>query len=139
MVCTAFVSWDLLSWMSSGLRVFLLKCSIKIECRFKKKPHLFIFREGEGREKKRERNLDWLPLEHPQLGTWPATQACAPPGNQPGNILVCGTMPSPLSHTSEGRMPFSICNLTSGSIMGVLLPFYWFHNLYTEPYLELPL
>ena len=23
-----------------------------------------------------ERNIDWLPLAHPLLGTWPATQAC---------------------------------------------------------------
>ena len=24
-----------------------------------------------------ERDIDWLPLTHPLLGTWPATQACA--------------------------------------------------------------
>ena len=35
----------------------------------------FIFREGEG---EKERNINvWLPLMHPLLGTWPATQACA--------------------------------------------------------------
>ena len=33
---------------------------------------------GEGREKKRERYINvWLPLTHPILGTWPASQACA--------------------------------------------------------------
>ena len=33
--------------------------------------------EGEGgREKDRERNIDWLPLACPQLGTEPATQTC---------------------------------------------------------------
>ena len=44
---------------------------------------LFIyFREGEGREKERERNNTvWFPLVHPHMGTWPATQACALTGN----------------------------------------------------------
>ena len=41
---------------------------------FKKK--YFIL--GGGREKERERNISvWLPLPYPQLGTWPANQACA--------------------------------------------------------------
>ena len=35
--------------------------------------NLFLDR-GEGREKKRERNINvWLPLVHPPLGTWPTT------------------------------------------------------------------
>ena len=40
---------------------------------------LFIyFLRGEGREKKRERNISvWLPVKQPPLGTWPETQACA--------------------------------------------------------------
>ena len=45
---------------------------------------LFIFGEGGGRTRGRgtslcERHMDLLPLErqHPQLGTWPTTQACA--------------------------------------------------------------
>ena len=43
---------------------------------------LFIFRER-GREKERERNLiGWLPLAHPRLGTWAATQACVLTGNR---------------------------------------------------------
>ena len=37
---------------------------------------LFTFRERE-REEEQERNIDWLPLAHPQSGTWPATQAHA--------------------------------------------------------------
>ena len=42
----------------------------------------YLFLEGEGREKQRERNINvWLPLERPLLGTWPATQACAQTGN----------------------------------------------------------
>ena len=43
--------------------------------------YLFIFRER-GREGERERNIDvWLPLTHPLVETWPATQACALTGN----------------------------------------------------------
>ena len=44
---------------------------------------LFIFRDGEKREKERERNLmcerniDQLSLACPQMGTWPAVQASA--------------------------------------------------------------
>ena len=38
----------------------------------------FFLDRGEGREKERERNINvWLPLIHPLLGTWPATQARA--------------------------------------------------------------
>ena len=43
--------------------------------------YLFIFREGEGREKEKERNIDgrkkhqWLPLTCPLLRTWPTTEA----------------------------------------------------------------
>ena len=48
---------------------------------------LFIFREGEGREREKktlmcERNTDQLPLAHPLLGTQPLTQVCALTGNR---------------------------------------------------------
>ena len=44
---------------------------------FKDFIYLFLDR-GEGWEKERERNINvWLPLTHPLLGAWPATQACA--------------------------------------------------------------
>ena len=47
--------------------------------------YLFLER-GEVREKERERNINvWLPLACPQLGTWPATQACALTGNGIGD------------------------------------------------------
>ena len=36
--------------------------------------------EGKG-GRESDRNNAWLPLMHPQLGTWPATQACALTGN----------------------------------------------------------
>ena len=65
---------------------------------------LFIFLErGKGREKKRERNINvWLPLAHPLLGTWPATQACALTGNRTGDPTVCRPVLNPLSHISQG-------------------------------------
>ena len=74
---------------------------------------LFILKEiiylfldsGEGREKERKRNTNvWLPLVHPLLGTWPATQACALTGNRTGNALVCRPVLNPLSPTSQGQI-----------------------------------
>ena len=54
--------------------------------------------------KKRERNINvWLPLAHPQLGTWPAGQICALKGTRTSNPLVCRPTLNPLSHTSQGR------------------------------------
>ena len=47
--------------------------------------------------------MDRLPLVHPTLGTWPATQACALTGNQTGDPLVLRPELSPLSHTCQGR------------------------------------
>ena len=49
-----------------------------------------------------KRNMDRFPLVHPQLGTWPATQACILTGNQTGNLSACGVTPNPLSHTGQG-------------------------------------
>ena len=64
---------------------------------------LFFKERGEGREKERERNTNvWLSLTHPLLGTWPATQARAPTGNQTGDPLVRRLGLIPLSHTSQG-------------------------------------
>ena len=60
---------------------------------------LFIFREGEGKEKERkkdrktsmcERNIDHLPLTCPQLGTWSKTQACAQLGIKPVSSWFAG-------------------------------------------------
>ena len=53
----------------------------------------------------------WLPLTRPQLGTWPATQACALTGNRTSNALVHRLMLNPLSHTSRGRICNMICEL----------------------------
>ena len=49
-----------------------------------------------------EMYIDWLLLHCPQLGTWPATQACALTGNRTGNSLVRRSMLTPLSYTSQG-------------------------------------
>ena len=57
--------------------------------------YLFIFREGGGREKDRERNIDvWLPLA---LGTRPTMQACALTENQTIDPLVRRPALNPLS------------------------------------------
>ena len=45
----------------------------------------------------------WLPLTHPLLGTWPATQASALTGNGTGDPLVHRPMLHLLSHTSQGE------------------------------------
>ena len=44
---------------------------------------IYLFSEkGEGREKERERNLDWLPLARALTREGPTMQACAQTGNQ---------------------------------------------------------
>ena len=76
---------------------------------FKDFIYLFLDRGG-GWEKQRERNIIvWLPLEHPLLGTWPATQACALSGNWTGNLLVRRPMLYPLSYTSQGPILIFVC------------------------------
>ena len=49
-----------------------------------------------------ERNIDQLPLAHPKLGTWPATQACALTGNHTGDPSVHRLVLNPLNSTSQG-------------------------------------
>ena len=64
--------------------------------------YLFSERE-EGRERGRDRNINWLPLTRPQLGTWPATQACALTGIYPVTFWFSGQGLNPLSHTGQGH------------------------------------
>ena len=65
--------------------------------------YLFIFREGEGREQERERNISvWVPLACPLLGTWAATQPCDLTGNGTRGPLVHRPVLNPLSYTSQG-------------------------------------
>ena len=73
--------------------------------------YLFMLERGKGREKEREilmykGNTDWLPLMHPLLGTWLATQACALTGNQTGDLWVHRMMHNPLNHTSQCSSSF---------------------------------
>ena len=72
------------------------------------KDFIYLFLDKR-REKGRERNINvWLPLTHPQVGTWPATQACAPTGNQTSDPLVHRLALNPLSHTIQG--PINLLN-----------------------------
>ena len=62
----------------------------------------FIYLFFRVRKEEREGNINvWLPLMHPQLWTWPATQACALTGNRTSNPLVCRPALNSLSHTSQ--------------------------------------
>ena len=78
--------------------------SVNVSIKFSFKDFIyFVLERGEGKEKERERNITaWLPLMRPLLGDWPATQACALTGNRTIDLSVCGKMPNPLRHTSQG-------------------------------------
>ena len=66
-------------------------------------------------EKERERNINvWLPLACHLLWTWPTTQACALPGDQTSDPLVCRLALHPLSHTSQGH--FLVLKVLQSSI-----------------------
>ena len=58
-----------------------------------------------------ERNIDWMPFACPQLGTWPATQACAQTRNRTINLLVHKLMLNPLSHISQGKFYLNVLHL----------------------------
>ena len=68
-------------------------------------------------EKERERNIHvWLPLLHPQLGTWSTTQACALTGNGTSDPLVHRPALNTLSHTTQGT---NWCPCSSNRFLGV--------------------
>ena len=93
------------NWGTSNIHpiVFQNCCGPETPFTFILKESVYVFLErGEGREKERERNISWLPLAHPQPGTWAATQARALTRNRTPDLSVSGTTPSPLSHTSQG-------------------------------------
>ena len=72
---------------------------------FKKDFIYLCLDRGQGREKDWERNINvWLPLTHPLLGMWPATQICALTGYRTGDPLVCRSALYPLSYTSQGEI-----------------------------------
>ena len=49
-----------------------------------------------------EKYINQLALTHPQLGTWPKTQACALTENLTADLSVHRLALNPLSHTSQG-------------------------------------
>lgn len=71
---------------------------------------IIIF-EREGRKEEREgentdvceRNMNGLPLDHPQWGTWPVTKTCALSGDQTSDPSVHRPALNPFSHTTHGR------------------------------------
>ena len=81
---------------------------------FLKKIKKIIYRErGRGGERERERereretlmcerNIAPLPLACSHPGIWPTSQAYALTGNRTSDLSVCGMMPNPLSHASQG-------------------------------------
>ena len=95
-------------WVSKSL-IVSSECGRSFSALLFFKDFICLFLErGERREKERERNINvWLPLVHPPLGTWPATQACALSGNQTGgDPWVLRMALNALSHTSQGSALF---------------------------------
>ena len=80
------------SWSTVSSSFFFF---LKILC-------IYFLERGEGKKKEKERNIMWLPLKRPLLGTWPTTQACSLTGNQTSDPLVCRPKLYPLSYTSQG-------------------------------------
>ena len=82
-----------LNELNKYFKIFLILIFLKI---------LFIYfqREGKGGRKRRRETSISLPLARPQLGAWPATQACALTRNWTSNLLVHRPVLSPLRHTS---------------------------------------
>ena len=69
-----------------------------------------------------EKYIDWLPLLHPQLGTWPLTHACVLSGDRTRNLSVCRQTLSPLSHTSQGPLGVYLKEFLPFTCLGVGLP-----------------
>ena len=96
------------------LQYYWLRCILPPCDYFFKRFYLFIFREKEregerGRETSMcKRYIDQLPLACPQLGTWPATQACALTGNWTSDPCVHRPALKPLSHASWGPCDYFV-------------------------------
>ena len=70
--------------------------------------NLFIYFQREGKAgRKREKNIDWLPLAPAPTGAGPEIQTCALTGNQTSNTLLCEMTPTPLSLTGQDFISFS--------------------------------
>ena len=103
---------------------------------FKDFIYLFLERREE-REREREGNI-WFGclLNAPWLGTEPATWACTLTGNWTHYLSLCETMPSQLSHPSQGPGSSLPPQLGRGEPPPVclcfLLPFLW--NTFFHPF-----
>ena len=64
-----------------------------------------------------ERYIDQLPLTRPQLGTQPATQACALTGNRTRTLVVLRLVLHPVSHTCQGCALYSFIALTTMNLI----------------------
>ena len=65
---------------------------------------IYFYREGKGERKRGREILMCGCLSHaPQLGVWPATQACALTGNRTCDPLLWSPVLNPLGHTSQGE------------------------------------
>ena len=89
----SFLMWiwvsDLFFFLQGNLKNLVYHFCRWLHFFFKDFIYSFLER-GEEKENERERNINvWLPLVHPILRTWPATQACALTGNWTGDPLVC--------------------------------------------------
>ena len=94
------ISWK---WIVFWPPPLILRSNLFFFLRF----YLLIFRERGREEKERERNITvWeksVAYSHPQLGTWPATQACDLTGNRTSSLSVRRPALNPLSHTRQVR------------------------------------
>ena len=66
---------------------------------------IYFYRKGTG-QREGEKYPCVVASHTPPAGTWPTTQACFLTGNQTGDPLVHRPALSPLSHTSQGSLPF---------------------------------
>ena len=91
---------------SSSFQTLIISLNIlcKIHLIFFLRFYLFIFREGKGGE--RGTSMCGYLSHAPQLGTWPATQACALTGNRTNDPLLRRPALNPLSHSSQGVLEF---------------------------------
>ena len=82
-------------------------CVLKPSIHFLKRYYLFIFREGEGREKERERNIDVqetsVASHTPPTGNLAHNPGMSPTGNRTGNLSIRRMALNLLSHTSQGH------------------------------------
>ena len=87
-----------------------------------KKDFIYLFLEmGEGKEEKMERNINvWLLLTWPELGTWPAIQACTLTGNRTNDSFIQSLALNPQSHTNQGSICFHLFVSSPISFFSVL-------------------